>query len=152
MDERRLKQPTRGPSFPAQQYGFNSTASAWYAMSCDISGNLSIKQAMTIEVEGVGINTISYNASLTGTTTLRTATAAQAFKMKKIFVSVASDVSGTVAVSLGTKTWKSFSLIKGGSHLVMSAGEDFEEGSAGGSIAVSLPGGTKAFITPHYGE
>lgn len=152
MEKRKLKLPTPGPSAPSQMHGYDTSASAWYALSCDTSGNLSIKQAMTIEVEGVGINTTTFLASATGTTTLKTATAAQVFKMKKIFVSPAADMSGTIAVSLGIKTWKFFSPIKGGNHLLMSAGEDFEDGSAGGSIAVSLPGGIKAFVTPHYGE
>lgn len=149
MEVRLLKQLTQANNTPVKLYGYDTSASAWYAISCDPSGHLSVKHAIEFEMTGSPLNVRNYDAS--ATTTLITATATQQLKIYKIFLSCETTIGGAVSVSLGSKNMgKVRNPIPGGNHPLISANPDYEIGSSGASLVVSVPSGNNITLTVHY--
>ena len=122
MSNPKLKVPVKSTAAPAQLYGYDASSSAWYPLTVDSSGNMSVKYALEFEITGTPVNIRPFEGSLTGTNTLIAASAAQRIKLYKVFVSPTSDISGTVAIQLGANILaKVINPFYGGNHILLSA-------------------------------
>ncbi len=97
------------------------------------------------------VTTRTYDASSSGNNTLVTVGVAQYLILKKIKLTVESDIVGAVKILMGsTEVGKVRNPIVGGNHILVSNGEEGERFPLDDDLIVNLPDTTAVTVTASY--
>jgi hypothetical protein len=107
-----------------------------------MSGN----QDGSVNATGKEITFDNVDVTASGSTTLKTASASQIFRLHAASYSVSATLSGTLSLKLGAQgPWKAHSPIPGGTHVLFKS-DNYVKGSAGSSISVAKSGGVRVSL------